>query len=101
MLLEATPAVVVTAVEVNANWLAAKAPADVCKGQVVNIACRERTSLNQILQKLNKLLTADVKAIYKPARKGDVKHSLADISLAKSTIGYRPTVFFEDGLGMQ
>ena len=82
----------------NANWLAAKAAGEVCKGQAVNIACHERTSLNQILAKLNKLLGADIKAIYKPARKGDVKHSLADISLAKSTIGYRPTVFFEDGL---
>jgi nucleoside-diphosphate-sugar epimerase len=82
----------------NANWLAAKAAGNVCKGQAVNIACHERTSLNQILAKLNKLLGADVKAIYKPVRKGDVKHSLADISLAKATIGYRPTVFFEDGL---
>ncbi|MBN1555969.1 MAG: SDR family oxidoreductase [Phycisphaerae bacterium] len=81
-----------------ANWLAATAPAEVCKGQVVNIACHKATTLNQILDQLRELLGVDVKAEYKDMRRGDVMHSLADISLAKKTIGYEPRVYFEEGL---
>jgi UDP-glucose 4-epimerase len=82
----------------NANWLAANAPAEACKGQALNIACMRATSLNQILQMLNKLLKTKVDPIYKETRAGDVKHSLADCSLARSTIGYVPQVFFDEGL---
>ncbi len=82
----------------EANWLAANAPAKVCKGQVLNIACHKATTLNQILGKLKSLLGSDIKPIYKPMRKGDVMDSLADISLARKTIGYKPRIFFEEGL---
>lgn len=81
-----------------ANWLASKAPAAVCKGQALNIACNRATSLNQILAKVKSLLGSDIQAIYKPMRKGDVMDSLADISLAGKTIGYKPKVYFEKGL---
>ena len=69
-----------------------------CNGQAVNIACGRRVTLNEILQQLKGLLGSDVEAVYEPARVGDVKHSLADITLAKTTIGYEPKVYFEDGL---
>jgi len=82
----------------RANWLAATAPAKVCNGQVVNIACHRATSLNQILDQLGKLLACDVRADYQSPRAGDVKDSLADISRAKQTIGYEPVVYFEEGL---
>ena len=82
----------------QANWLAANAPAGACKGQALNIACASSTSLNQILEMLGKLLKAKVQPIYKEARAGDVKNSMADISLARSTIGYEPKVFFDEGL---
>lgn len=82
----------------NANWLAAHAPAEVCKGQAMNIACNYRTTLNQILDQLRDLLGCEVNAEYQDDRAGDVKHSLADVSLAKETIGYEPKVFFEEGL---
>jgi UDP-glucose 4-epimerase len=82
----------------QANWLAANAPAAVCKGQALNIACNRRTSLNQILRQVAKLLKVKVQADYKPTRAGDVKHSLADVSLARKTIGYVPKIFFEEGL---
>ncbi len=82
----------------EANWLAAHAPAEVCNGQVVNIACHYETSLNQILAKLTELLGIDIKAVYTDVRAGDVKNSLADISRAKETIGYEPLVYFEEGL---
>ena len=82
----------------HANWLAANAPAEVCDGAPMNIACNQRTSLNQILDQLRDLLGVDTKAVYEPDRPGDVKHSLADISRAKECIGYEPQVFFADGL---
>ena len=82
----------------EANWLAANAPAAVCDGRPMNIACNRRTSLNQILDQLRKLLGVDLEAEYLPPRAGDVKHSLADVSLAAERIGYEPKVFFEEGL---
>jgi nucleoside-diphosphate-sugar epimerase len=82
----------------NANWLAAHAPAKVCKGQAVNIACNRATSLNQILDLLRELLGTKVQAKYEAERAGDIKHSLADISQAEKTIGYKPQVYFDEGL---
>ncbi|NQU74828.1 MAG: SDR family oxidoreductase [Planctomycetes bacterium] len=82
----------------QANWLAANAPADVCRGQAINIACNYSTSLNEILELLRDLLDSDLLAKYEPERPGDVKHSLADYSLARETIGYEPQVYFEEGL---
>ena len=82
----------------EANWLAATAPGDVCRGQAVNIACGRRISLNQILAQLRDLLKTDLPAVYQDTRPGDVKHSLADVTRAKETIGYQPKVYFEEGL---
>ena len=82
----------------RANWLAANAPAEVCNGQPVNIACNRAVSLNQILEQLRELLGVDIDADYQAMRPGDVMHSLADISRAKETIGYEPAVYFEQGL---
>lgn len=82
----------------TANWLAAQAPAENCDGKPMNIACNAAVSLNQILDKLRSLMKKDVEAIYEPTRAGDVKHSLADIALAKEKIGYEPSVYFDEGL---
>ena len=82
----------------QANWLAANAPAEVCDGRAINIACSRRTSLNQILDQLRDLLRIDFQTEYTDPRPGDVKHSLADVSLAKESIGYEPKIFFEEGL---
>ena len=82
----------------NANWLAAHATAAACRGAVVNIACGKRVSLNEILDLLRQLLESDIQADYQDARSGDVRHSLADVSLAKEVIGYEPAIFFEEGL---
>ncbi len=81
---------------VEANLLAARAKQT--KGQVVNIACGEAVTVNEIINAINKLLGKDVKPIYAPPRAGDVKHSLADISLAKKLLGYKPVVVFNEGL---
>ena len=82
----------------HANWLAAHAPAERCNGLPINIACGEAVSLNQILGKLRSLMQSDIQAGYLPPRVGDIKHSLADISLAKEVIGYSPLVYFDEGL---
>ncbi len=81
---------------VEANLLAARAPQT--KGEVVNIACGEAVTINEIIEMINDIAGKDVKPVYAPARPGDVKHSLADISLAKKIIGFEPVVPFRDGL---
>jgi UDP-glucose 4-epimerase len=82
----------------EANWLAAHAPAAACDGAPMNIACGQQTSLNQILDQLRGLLGVNIQAEYGSVRLGDVKDSLADISLARRKIGYVPKVFFQEGL---
>jgi nucleoside-diphosphate-sugar epimerase len=81
---------------VNANLLAANTPG--LKGQVVNVACAQRTSVNDIVRLANQIMGTDVKPTYAPPRAGDVKDSFADIALAGRVIGYKPTVMFEEGL---
>jgi nucleoside-diphosphate-sugar epimerase len=81
---------------VHANLLAAGAPQ--VSGEVLNIACGERVSVNQIIGAINRLLGKSVKPTYEPPRAGDVKHSLADIGLAKRVIGFEPKIGFERGL---
>jgi UDP-glucose 4-epimerase len=81
---------------VNANLLAANTKG--LKGQVVNVACGQRVSVNDIVRLANRYLGSDVKPTYAPPRVGDVKDSWADITLAKQVIGYEPKVFFEEGL---
>ncbi len=81
---------------VEANLLAAKAKQT--KGEVVNIACGEAITVNAIIEMINNIVGKSVKPTYVPSRKGDVKHSLADISQAKKLLGFKPVVSFKDGL---
>jgi nucleoside-diphosphate-sugar epimerase len=81
---------------VEANILAARAAKTA--GQVINIACGESVTVNQIIDMISEIVGKDVKAEYAPARAGDVKHSQADISLAREVIEYEPKVAFADGL---
>jgi len=81
---------------VDANLRAAETPE--ARGEVVNIACGERTTLNQIVADLNRLLGTSVRPIYEPPRPGDVRHSLADITEARQLLGYEPRVLFAEGL---
>jgi nucleoside-diphosphate-sugar epimerase len=81
---------------VEANLLAAEAPEAV--GRVFNIACGAATELNGVLDLLSGLFGRKVTARYEASRAGDVKHSLADIALAATHLGYRPKVLFPEGL---
>jgi nucleoside-diphosphate-sugar epimerase len=82
---------------VEANLLACKAPKAAC-GKVVNIACGERVSLLDILEIVYGLAARRVAPKFEPSRPGDVRDSLADISLAKDLLGYSPKVAFPVGL---
>ena len=82
---------------VHANLLAAES-AQPLAGEVVNVACGERTTLNQIAADINQLLGKRIEPIYEPVRAGDVKHSLADISETQRVLGYKPQIMFAEGL---
>jgi len=83
---------------VDANLLAATAPASRCAGRVFNVACGERHTLNETYSALAELLNFTAPANYGPMRQGDVRDSLADISEARNYLGYNPRVTFRDGL---
>jgi UDP-glucose 4-epimerase len=83
---------------VEANLLAAKAPAEKAAGQVFNVATGTRVDLNETFHVLKKLTGYEGEPDYGPEREGDVKHSLADISRAEAALGYTPKVSFEEGL---
>ena len=81
---------------VQANLLAARA--EKTTGEVVNIACGQAVTVNEVIAFVNDLVGKKVKPIYTDLRPGDVKHSLADITLAKKVIGYESVVSFDQGL---
>ena len=83
---------------VSANLLACSAPAAECAGRVFNCATGRRVTLNETFESLKKLTGYTGPAKYGPERAGDVKHSLADITLAQKHLGYKPLVDFEEGL---
>jgi len=83
---------------VNANLLACKAPAGEVAGRVFNVATGTRIDLNETFRLLKKFTGYAGGVSYQPERAGDVKHSLADLSLAGKHLGYKPTVNFEEGL---
>jgi len=82
---------------VSANLLAAAAPANLM-GESINVACGSAVTVNRILLRINELLGMNVPAEHIPARVGDIRHSLADISLARKLLGYEPAVDFDEGL---
>jgi UDP-glucose 4-epimerase len=83
---------------VHANLLAARSAKPI-GGDVMNVACGKRISLNQLEKVMRESLERpDLTPIYQPTRAGDVKHSLADLTHAKQAIDYAPIVDFETGL---
>ncbi len=81
---------------VEANLLAARVSKT--NGEVINIACGQAVTVNEIIDMINGALGKNVKPIYTDPRPGDVKHSLADITAATNLIGYKPVISFEQGL---
>jgi UDP-glucose 4-epimerase len=81
---------------VNGVLRAASAPD--AAGQVINVATGRQVSINQLVSSLQQLLGTSIAPEHAAARPGDVRDSLADISLARRILGYEPTVGFEEGL---
>jgi UDP-glucose 4-epimerase len=83
---------------VQANLLAARS-AKPLRGDVMNVACGKRVTLNQLAKTMaDALARPDLTPIHQKPRAGDVKHSLADLSHAKKMIDYDPIVDFPTGL---
>jgi UDP-N-acetylglucosamine 4-epimerase len=89
---------------VQANLLAATTTDVRALNRIYNIARGQRTTLNELFQLLQRLLRKRIpslparKAIHRAFRPGDVRHSLADITLARRRIGYAPAYDVEEGL---
>lgn len=83
---------------VSANLLAAEAPAAKVAGKVFNVATGTRADLNETFEILKKLTGYSGTVKHAPEREGDIKHSLADITLAREGFAYEPKVNFEEGL---
>ncbi len=83
---------------VQANLLAATSRAAV--GYAMNIGCGEQVSLNTVLHLAGELLGVTPDVEYREPRPGDVRDSLADISLAQLLLGYKPIIGFGEGLAL-
>lgn len=88
---------------VEANIKASLATGD-ARGRVYNVAFGQRTTLNELFELIRAEVArhrpeaAQVKPVYRDFRAGDVRHSLADISLAKRLLGYAPRYDVRQGL---
>lgn len=81
---------------VDANLLALTATG--AAGNVCNIGCGTRISLNQLVAILEKIVGCKANVEYRPARPGDVRDSQADITRAKNLLDYSPQISIEAGL---
>ncbi|MFH5834118.1 SDR family oxidoreductase [Halalkalibaculum sp. DA384] len=83
---------------VQANIKALLNTGELNRHEVVNIACNEQITLNELWETISKLANVDIEANHGPERPGDVRHSLADISKAERLFDYNPGVYVKEGL---
>jgi nucleoside-diphosphate-sugar epimerase len=81
---------------IAANLLAMTAPE--ASGHVFNIGCGQQTSLNELVRQLGRIAQAEPAISYCPPQSGDVPYSLADITKARTLLGYEPIVSLATGL---
>jgi nucleoside-diphosphate-sugar epimerase len=81
---------------VQANLLALRARE--ASGKVCNVGCGQRLSLNRLIQILESILNVQAKVVRVAPKPGDVRHSMADIGLARAVLGYEPKVDAAEGL---
>jgi UDP-glucose 4-epimerase len=81
---------------VNANLLACTAEG--AAGEEMNVACHEKTTLNELVNGINEILGTLIAPDYADPRMGDVKHSYAAVDKARDSINYTPETAFMDGL---
>ena len=82
---------------IHANMLATTA-SEAAFGQVCNIGCGDRISVNELWQRIKDAVGARVDPDYEPRRAGDVRDSLAALDRARALIGYQPVADFDTGL---
>jgi UDP-N-acetylglucosamine 4-epimerase len=89
---------------VQANLLAATTENEEALSQVYNVACGDRTTLNELFHLIRDTLVETDPALaarepsYRDFRRGDVRHSLADIGKARRMLGYEPVLSVKQGL---
>jgi nucleoside-diphosphate-sugar epimerase len=81
---------------VEANMLALRAIE--APGNVCNIGCRERITLNQLIRLLEEIVNVKANVNYTDSKAGDVRDSLADVTLARRLLGYEPKIMVKEGL---
>ncbi len=81
---------------VRANLLAAAS--DRAAGRIVNVARGERITLLELVARIGRILGRTIEVRHTASREGDVRHSLADISLARELLGYEPSGSLDDAL---
>jgi nucleoside-diphosphate-sugar epimerase len=72
--------------------------AEGASGEVINVACADRISLNRLLETMNQIVGTSLEAVYQDERAGDVRDSQADITKARQILGYEPIVGLKEGL---
>ena len=83
---------------VQANLLSMFTERTEAINQIYNVACGEQTTLNEMVEALKEISGKSIAAKYAAEREGDVRHSKADISKIGTQLGYKPEVFFREGL---
>jgi UDP-N-acetylglucosamine/UDP-N-acetylgalactosamine 4-epimerase len=82
----------------QANILALFTSNPAAINQVYNVACGESTTLNALFEHLKKATKSTVEPNFTDPRIGNIEHSLADISKIQTLLGYKPTIYIEEGL---
>jgi len=83
---------------VSANLRACRAAAEDVAGELFNVGCGDRISVNELWRHIRDAVAADVEPRYGPARPGDVRDSLASLDKSRERLGYQPRVSLEEGL---
>jgi nucleoside-diphosphate-sugar epimerase len=81
---------------VEANRLAVEAPET--SGEIINVACGDKTTVNQLFETIRKILQKDLAPIHEEPRPGDIRHSFADIAKAREVLKYKPKISLTEGL---
>lgn len=82
---------------VQAN-IKAMAISSLAKHEVMNVACGDQITLNQMINLLQDISFKSIKALYGAERLGDVRHSRANITKIQNVLGYNPIIRFREGL---
>jgi UDP-glucose 4-epimerase len=81
---------------VQGNLAAADSPA--AAGRILNVACGRQYALLDLIASINRVLGTKIEPSFAPPRAGDVRESLADITMARECLDYEPTIDFDEGL---